>query len=77
MLCWSQIGDRNWWNHSDYENDETRQKLIESLGFTFIRINPDPDPDVNFDLNVKITKMYNCINESSITLAVNLAEKSF
>ena len=38
--------------HPYYENDETRQKLIENLGFTFIRINPDPDPDAGFDLDV-------------------------
>ena len=40
-----------------YENDETRQKLIESLGFTFIRINPDPHS--SFDLDVEIAKIYN------------------
>ena len=28
-------------DHSYYKNNETRQKLIENLGFTFIRINPD------------------------------------
>ena len=38
--------------HPYYENDETRQELIENLGFTFIRINPDPDPDAGFDLDV-------------------------
>ena len=26
--------------HPDHKNDETRQKLIENVGFTFIRINP-------------------------------------
>ena len=24
--------------HFDYKNDETRQKLIENLGFTFIKL---------------------------------------
>ena len=59
--------------HPYYENDETRQKLIESLGFTFTRINPDPD--ASFDLDFEIAKIYNYINESSVKLAVNLAEK--
>ena len=58
--------------HLYYENDETRQRLIENLGFTFIRINPDPDPDASFDLDSKVAKIYNCINGSS----VKLAEKS-
>ena len=59
-----------------YNNDEIRQKLIEDHGFTFIRINPDPNPSVGFDLDVEITKIYNYINESSVKLAVNSAEKS-
>ena len=59
-----------------YENDEMRQKLLESLGFTFIRINSDPDLNACFDLDVEIAKIYNYINESSVKLAVNLAEKS-
>ena len=50
--------------------------MIESLGFTFSRINPDPEPDAGIDLDVEIAKIYNYINESSVTLAVNLAEKS-
>ena len=58
--------------HLYYENDETRQRLIENLGFTFIRNNPDPDPDASFDLDSEIAKIYNCINGSS----VKLAEKS-
>ena len=58
-----------------YKNNETRQKLIENLGFTFIRINTDFDPEASFDLDVKIAKIYNYINESSVKLAVNLAEK--
>ena len=62
--------------HPYYKNDETRQKLKENLGFTFIRINPDSDPDASFDLDVEIAKIYNYINESSVKLAVNLAEKS-
>ena len=62
--------------HPCYENDETRQKFIESLGFTFIRINPDPDSDASFDLDVGIAKICSYINKSSIQVAVNLAEKS-
>ena len=58
--------------HLYYENAETRQRLIENLGFTFIRNNPDPDPDASFDLDSEIAKIYNCINGSS----VKLAEKS-
>ena len=62
--------------HSQYKKDKTRQKLIENLGFTFIRVNLDSDPDASFDLDVEIAKIYNYINESSVKLAVNLAEKS-
>ena len=63
-------------DHPYYENDETIQKLIENHGFTFVRINPDPDPDAGFDLYVEIAKIYNYINESSLKLAVDSAEKS-
>ena len=63
-------------SHSHYENDEIRQKLLENLGFTFIRINPDPDPDAGFDPDVEIAKIYIYINESSLELAVSSAEKS-
>ena len=42
--------------HLCSENDEIWQKLIETLGFTFIRINPDPDSDAGFDLDVEIAK---------------------
>ena len=63
-------------SHSNYENDEIRQKLIENFGFTFIRINPDPDPDAGFDPDVEIAKIYIYINESSLELAVTSAEKS-
>ena len=59
-----------------YKKDETRQKLIENLGFTFIRINRDSDPGTSFDLDVEIAKIYNYINELSVKLAVDLAEKS-
>ena len=62
--------------HPYYENNKIRQKLIENHGFTFIRINPDPDPDAGFDLDVEISKIYNYINESSLKLAVDSAEKS-
>ena len=61
-------------HHPYYENDETRKKLTENHGFTFIRINPDPD--AGFGLNVEIAKIYNYINELSLKLAVNSAEKS-
>ena len=43
--------------HPYYENDETRQKLIENHGFTFITINPDPDHDAGFNLDVDIAKI--------------------
>ena len=62
--------------HSYYKKDKTRQKLIENIGFIFIRVNPYSDPDASFDLDVEIAKIYNYINESSVKLAVNLAEKS-
>ena len=61
-------------HHPYYQNDETRKKLIENHGFTFIRINPDPD--AVFGLDVEIAQIYNCINELSLKLAVNSAEKS-
>ena len=38
------------------EKHQIRQKLIENLGFTFIRINPDVE---NFDLDVEIARIYN------------------
>ena len=59
-----------------YNNDEIRQKLIEDHGFNFIRIKPEPDPDAGFDVDVEISKIYNYINESSVELVVNSAEKS-
>ena len=61
--------------HPYYENDETRQKLIESLDFTFIRINPDPD--ASFDLDVEIAKIYYYINESSVKLAEKSLKEKF
>ena len=60
--------------HHYCENDETKQKLIENHGFTFIRTNLDPD--ARFDLDVEIEKIYNHINESSLKLAVDSTEKS-
>ena len=57
--------------HPYYKNNETRQKVIENPGFTFIRINPGSDPDASFDLDVEIAKRYYYINESSVKLAVN------
>ena len=62
--------------HPYYEKDETRQKFIESLGFTFISINPDPDSDASFDLDVEIVKICSYINKSSVQLAVHLEETS-
>ena len=46
--------------------------VIENLGFTFIRINPDVE---NVDLDIEIAKIYNYINASCVRLAVNLAEE--
>ena len=63
--------------HLYYENDEIRQKLIENLGFTFIRINPDSNPNAGFDLSLEIPKIYNEISESSVKLAVSSAKKVF
>ena len=54
------------------EQHQIRQKLIENLDFTFIRINPDAE---NFDLDVEIAKICNYINESPVRLAVKLVEK--
>ena len=62
--------------HLYYENDEIGQKLTENLGFTFIGITPDPNPEAGFDPDVEIAKIYYYINESSVNLAVNSAEKS-
>ena len=62
-------------DHPYYENDEARQKLLENHGFNFIKINLDPDPDAGFDLDVDIAKIYNSINELSLKLAVDSAEK--
>ena len=63
--------------HPYYEDDETRRKnLIKSCGFTFIRINPDPDPDAGFDPVLEIPRIYNYINELSVKLAIDSAEKS-
>ena len=41
-----------------HENNEIRQRLIENLGFTFIKINPDPDPDAGFNLDVETVKHF-------------------
>ena len=42
--------------HYDEEKHQIRQRLIENLGFTFIRINPDLE---KFDLDAKIARIYN------------------
>ena len=57
----------------DQEKHPILYQLIENLGFTFVRINPDVG---NFDLDVEIAEIYNYINKSSVRLAVNFAEKS-
>ena len=62
--------------HHYYEKDEIKQKLIENLGFTFIRINLDPDPDAVFDPDVEIARICDYINESSVKLSINSAKKS-
>ena len=50
---------------------QIREKLIENIGFTFIRINPNVE---SFDIDVEIPKIYNHINKSSVKLAVNSAK---
>ena len=45
--------------HYHYKKDKARQKLIENIGFIFIRVNPYSDPDASFDLDVEIAKIYN------------------
>ena len=50
--------------------------LAINHSFTFIKINSDPYSDAGFDLHVEIAKIYNCINESSLKLSVESAEKS-
>ena len=62
--------------HPYCKNDEIRQKLIENLGFTFMRINVDLDSDGGFDPDVEIAKIYNSSNESPVESAVNSEEKS-
>ena len=59
-----------------YENDKIRQKLEENHGFTFSRIDSHLDAGAGFDLDVGIAKIQNYINESSLKLAVDSAEKS-
>ena len=62
--------------HPYYKNDQIRKESVEDFGFTFIGTNHDPDPDAGFDIDVEISKIYNYINESSVKLAVDSAEKS-
>ena len=59
--------------HCDEEKFQIRQKLIENYCFSFIRINLDVK---NFDLDVEIARIYNCINKFSVRLAVKSAEES-
>ena len=53
---------------------QIRQKLIENIGFIFVRINPDVE---SFDPDVEIARIYIYIKELSVKLAVNSAEKIF
>ena len=53
------------------EKHQIRQKLIENLGFIFIRINPNVE---KFDLNVEMANIYNYINESPVRQVINLTE---
>ena len=53
------------------EKHQIRQKLIENLGFIFIRINPNVE---KFDLNVEMANICNYINESPVRHVVNLTE---
>ena len=56
----------------DEETHQIRQKLIENLDFTFVRIHLVVEI---LDLDVKVEKIYNQIKESSVKLAINSAEK--
>ena len=76
FVCHKLVIEADGDGHPYYENDQIRQKLIEDHGLNFIRINPDPDPDAGSDVDVEISKIYNYINESSVELVVNSAEKS-
>ena len=58
--------DENGHVHYDDEKHQIRQKLIENLGFTFIRINPDVE---NFGADVEIARIYNDINKSSVKIS--------
>ena len=57
----------------DEEKHQIRQKLIENLVFSFVRINSDIK---NFELDVGIAKIYNYIQELFLKLALDSAEKS-
>ena len=57
----------------DEEKHQIRQKLIENLVFSFVRINSDMK---NFELDVGIAKIYNYIQELFLKLALDSAEKS-
>ena len=65
------------WSQIDHKTDDSRQKLIENYGSTFVRINPDPNSDAGFDLDFEIAEIYNYIHESSQINACNskLCEK--
>ena len=62
--------------HPYFEKRWDKTKVDRKSWPFFIAINPDLDPDAGFDPDVGIEKLYNCINESSPTLAVTSAERS-
>ena len=66
--------DEDWHVYYDEEKRQIRQKLIENLCFTFIRITLDVE---NFDLNVKIAGIYSRIKDSSVKLAVTSLKEKF
>ena len=51
-----------------YKMKKKSNKMIENLGFIFIKINIDAE---DFDLDVEITRIFNYIKKSSVKLAVN------
>ena len=54
-----------------YKMKKKSNKMIENLGFIFIKINIDAE---DFDLDVEITRIFSYIKKSSVKLAVNLVD---
>ena len=54
-----------------YKMKKKSNKIIENLGFIFIKINIDAE---DFDVDVEITRIFNYIKKSSVKLAINLAD---